>query len=139
MEIKLSRIGKTALLLAISDQEEEAFFKNKIQEMHGEMRAAVTFISGVRSKVTETFARSVLNTALQNNIINKKVAHMHAVMHAAMEAFQGIIPPTAISSSIKMKVAICADNHWVAVAVYGDSAVSTFTNHERCGFGLMHL
>lgn len=140
MEFKLTRIGRIAILAALSDEIEEQKMKEEILAANNNIRLAVTFISGNKSKVNETFARNILSAALQNNVIRKVPGHMHAVLHAALEALQGVMPmTTSVSSSVKVKVSICTDGVWLAVAAYGDSAVSSFTNHERCGFGIMHL
>ncbi|MEN3931610.1 HutP family protein [Microvirga sp. W0021] len=140
MEIKLTRIGKIAILAALSDESEEETIKADVLAGNNNIRLAVTFISGTRGKINETFTRNILNAAIQNNVIRKTPGQMHAVLHAALEALQGVTPQTtSVSSSVKVKVAICTDGVWLAVAAYGDSAVSPFTNHERCGFGIMHL
>lgn len=133
-----TRIGKIALLLSMSDEEEEITIKEAIAKREG-IRAAVTFVSGMTNKINTTYAKSILNAAIAGEVIKKTPNQVHAVLHASLEAFQAMTPRTSVSTSIKTKVAIVTDGKWVAVAAYGDSAFSAFTNHERGGLGVMHL
>ncbi|WP_339064025.1 HutP family protein [Tepidibacillus marianensis] len=43
------------------------------------------------------------------------------------------------SVSLAVKVAVVRDHHWIAVAMYGLSAIHPITNHHRIGLGIMHL
>lgn len=133
-----TRIGKIALLLSMSDEHEEVVIKEAIARREG-IRAAVTFVSGMTNKINTTYAKSILNAAISGEVIKKTPNQVHAVLHASLEAFQAMTPRTSVSTSIKTKVAIVTDGRWVAVAAYGDSAFSAFTNHERGGLGVMHL
>ncbi|CAK7009031.1 MAG: hypothetical protein DELT_00366 [Desulfovibrio sp.] len=133
-----TRIGKIALLLAMTDETEEVIIKEAIARRPG-IRAAVTFVSGMTNKINATYAKSILNAAIAGEVIKKSPNQVHAVLHASLEAFQAMTPRTSVSTSIKTKVAIVTDERWVAVAAYGDSAFSAFTNHERGGLGVMHL
>lgn len=137
--IELStRIGKIALLLAMTDEHEEVIIKEAIARRVG-IRGAVTFISGMTNKISSTYAKSILNAAISGGVIKKTPNQVHAVLHASLEAFRAMTPQTSVSNSVKIKVAIVTDGNWVAVAAYGDSAFSAFTNHERGGLGVMHL
>jgi len=133
-----TRIGKIALLLSMSDEHEEIIIKEAIARRHG-IRAAVTFVSGMTNKINTTYTKSILNAAISGEVIKKTPNQIHAVLHASLEAFQAMTPRTSVSTSVKIKVAIVTDGRWVAVAAYGDSAFSAFTNHERGGLGVMHL
>lgn len=133
-----TQIGKIALLLAMTDESEEALVKEAIVRREG-IRAAVTFVSGMTNKINTTFAKSILNAAIAGEVIKKNPRQVHAVLHASLEAFQAMTPRTSVSTSIKTKVTIVTDGKWVAVAAYGYSAFSAFTNHERGGLGVMHL
>lgn len=133
-----TRIGKIALLTAMSNEEEEVIIKEAIARRGG-IRVAVTFVSGMTNKINVTYAKSILNAAIAGEVIKKTPNQVHAVLHASLEAFQAMTPRTSVSTSIKTKVAIVTDDKWVAVAAYGDSAFSAFTNHERGGLGVMHM
>lgn len=133
-----TRIGKIAMILAITDTDEEAIIKNAITTREG-IKAAVTFVAGTAHKINTTYAKVIINAALGGGVIKKTPGQVHAVLHASLEAFQAMMPRTSISNHIKAKVAIVSDGKWVAVAAYGDSAFSAITNHERGGIGVMHL
>jgi hut operon positive regulatory protein len=139
MDIKIDRLGKAALMAALTSQEEETVMKANFASMFPGNRLAITFVSGLTSEVRKKIVQSVIACALQNGIIVKVENSVHAVMHAALEAFEHIESHIPVDASLKMKVAIVTDDRWVAVAIYGDSAIQVVTNHERAGFGMMHL
>lgn len=142
MEIAASRIGKLAILAAISSDEEEVRIKERIKErLDGDpnLKLTITYISGRKTEVEKIFVRSIVSAAIKCHTIPEKPGPVHAVIHAGLEAWHGLTSAVVGSVSLKMKVAITSDGHWLAVAVYGDSAMSTLTNHERMGFGVMHL
>ena len=43
------------------------------------------------------------------------------------------------SQDLALKIAIVRNTHWIAVGMFGESAMHPLTNHERCGLGIMHL
>ena len=135
---KSTRIGKIAMILSMTDENEEAAMKETVAKL-GDIRAAVTFIAGTAHKINTSYAKSIINAAVAGGVIKKHPGQVHAVLHASLEAFQAMMPRTSISNNMKAKVAIVTDGKWVAVAAYGDSAFSSVTNHERGGFGIMHL
>ncbi len=138
MEIEANRIGKLALLAAMTSREEEEKLKALVLEKQPNVKLAVTFISGTRNKIMDTITKSAVGCALQNNIVAADGVHIHAVMHATLEAIGGITNHL-IESSLKLKMSIVSDGKWVAVALYGDSAIHPLTNHERAGLGIMNL
>lgn len=138
ISISASRVGKVALLAALSDEKEEIYIKEQISSMK-DLRLAVTFVSGVSDFVKRKFIQSLVGCALNNNIIKKKAGHIHATIHAGLEALGGISSNVPIEASLKLKVAIARDSQWLAVAIYGESAFSPMTNHERSCMGVMHL
>jgi hut operon positive regulator len=138
MDINPDRIGKIAILLAISSREEEDRFKASLADMP-DIKTAVTFVSGLRSEVGKSYVKSVVNSALQANVVPKSSGGVHAVIHASLDAAQGLLFNSLAETSVKYKVAIVCNGRWVAVAVYGESAFHPTTNHERMGLGLMHL
>ena len=138
MEINANRLGKFALLAAMTDEEEERILRASPKACNG-YRLAITVVSGLSSEVKQTFVKAVIACALQNRIIEKNSIEAHAVVHAAVDALNGIVQHGPANASIKMKVAVASDAHWVAVAIYGDSAFLPLTNHERASMSLMHL
>lgn len=137
MEINAKRLGKFALLAAMTDEEEERALRASPKALNG-YRLAITVVSGLSSEVKQTFVKSVIACALQNRIIEKNSGEAHAVVHAAVDALNGIVQHGP-AASLKLKVAVASDGHWVAVAIYGDSAFLPLTNHERASMSLMHL
>ncbi|KIZ39506.1 transcriptional regulator [Rhodopseudomonas palustris] len=138
MELNASRIGKVAIMLAMSSNEEEAEFKAKIAN-ETSFKFSVMWVSGRKTEINKSFPRSILNAALKNRTIEDRPGATHALIHAGLEAMGGLIPTIPGDSSLKVKVVIIADAHWVAVVAYGESAFLPETNHERIGMGVMHL
>ena len=138
MEITTDRIGKLAMLAAMTSREEEDKLKEYVLKNYPQFKMAVTFISGTKNKITETITKSAVGCALQNEIVRSTSGDVHAVMHATLEALTGITNHF-IDSSLKLKMVIVSDGQWVAVALYGDSAIHPLTNHERAGLGVMNL
>ena len=139
MELKLNRIGKIAMAAALTDEHEEEIIKEYVKKYGIDYKLAVTFVTGLTSDIKKTFVKSIIGCALQNHIVKKKGTQMHALIHAALDALDGVIHSVPVDSSLKLKVGICTDYEWIAVAVYGDSAFYPLTNHERAGMGVMHL
>ncbi len=135
--MKLSRLGKIAMLASLSDDEEEKSIKELL--IDSDIKLAVTVVAGLVSTIRDSFVKSVIGCGLQNNIIRKNPVEIHGVVHAALDALTGVIHQVPIDASIKLKIAIASDGHWVAVALYGDSAFYPLTNHERGSLSLMHL
>lgn len=137
--LKSKRIGKIALIAACSDEKEEELIKQLVNSSGGDNKLAVTFVSGVTGDIKRVFVKSLIGCAIQNDLIEKKDTQVHAVVHAGLDALKGIISDIGTDTSLKLKVAIVRDKHWVAVALYGDSAYSSYTNHERAALGVMHI
>lgn len=139
MEMNYDRIGKLALLVAISDDNEERKLKQEINNSSSNFKVAVTVVSGLSSDIKKTFVKAIVGCSLQNNIIRKTGTQIHAVLHASLDAMAGVVHQVPAEASLKLKVGISTDGQWIAVAVYGDSAFYPITNHERSGMGVMHL
>lgn len=139
MEIKNNRIGRLALMAAMSDETEERELKKEINTDSTGYQLAITIITGLSSDVKKSFCKSIVGCSLQNEIISKSPTQVHAVLHASLDALTGVIHSVPAEASLKLKVGIVANNHWIAVAIYGDSAFYPITNHERCGLGVMNL
>ena len=138
MDFSFKRTGKIATLAALTDEEEEKKIKQELaSDPH--YRLAITVVSGISSEVKQNFVESIIGCALQNNIIVKSSGNIHAVVHAALDALNGVVHQVPADSSLKLKVAIVSDGKWIAVAIYGDSAFYPMTNHERSSMSMMHL
>jgi hut operon positive regulator len=138
MNIVADRVGKIAILASISSREEEDKLKGSLAGTP-DVKLAVTVVSGIRSEVGKSFVKSVVSSALQANVIRRTSGDIHAVVHAALEAARGLLLDSLAETSVKFKFAVVSDGHWVAVSAYGESAFHPETNHERMGFGVMHI
>jgi len=139
MEIELKRLGRIAMLAALTNESEEWAMKDIVKKENCNYKLAVTFISGLRHDIQANFIKSLVGCALQNNVIQKTGSKIHALVHAGLDAMSGVANQVPADGSLKLKVAIVADDTWIAVAVYGDSAYYPLTNHERACLGVMHL
>lgn len=137
IEVKLSRLGKIAMIAALSDEEEEIVIKEKLKNSN--IKIAITVVAGLVSTVKENFVKSIIGCVLQNNIVKKDSVEIHGVVHASLDSLTGIIHQVPVDASIKMKIGIACDGKWIAVAMYGDSAFYPLTNHERGSLSIMHL
>jgi hut operon positive regulator len=101
----------------------------------------VTEVGGnsVLSEFQTKTTKAVLGAALNSGIITKTPTNYHALLHATDEAKRGIMVNVASGVSVAVKVAIVRDKAWVAVAMFGESAIHPLTNHDRAGLGVMHL
>ncbi|AWK88384.1 HutP family protein [Azospirillum thermophilum] len=138
MDIHPDRLGKIAMLAALSSREEEGLFKDYIAK-NTKVKIGFTMVSGTRTDVTRTFVKSIVGCAMQSNLIQHHHNEIHGVIHAGLECLKGLSADVAAESSLKVKVAIATDGRWVVVAAYGESAFHPETNHERVGFGVMHI
>ena len=69
MEITTDRIGKLAMLAAMTSREEEEKLKEFVLKNYPQFKMAVTFISGTKNRITETITKSAVGCALQNEIV----------------------------------------------------------------------
>ncbi|QDR79426.1 HutP family protein [Sporomusa termitida] len=133
-------VGTAAMLLALTrTMADEDTVKAMLAEQG--YKVVVTEVGG-NSAVSEfqgKVTKAVLGAALNTGIITKTSANYHALLHATDEAKRGIMVNVASSASIAVKIAIVRDSQWVAVALFGESAIHPLTNHERAGLGIMHL
>lgn len=130
--------AKGAILLSVSeDREVEEFIKLNLNKKG--FKSAVTEVGGKSSEFNDKIISAVTGAALNNNIIEKRPTSMHALLHATIEAVKSLSLNIPLDVSLMMKVAIVSDSHWIAVSMFGKSALHPLTNHERMGFGIMHL
>ena len=136
----INGVGSAAVILSltrtIADEEKVKQYLNEDGYI-----CAVTEVGGNTSQgaFQERVIKAIVGAVLNNNIVTKEPAGIHAVLHAAMEAKKGIISNTATSSNVSAKIAIVRKDPWVAVSIFGESALYHITNHERGGLGIMHI
>lgn len=132
-------IGKSALLLALADtRQEESEIRTYLKNVYG-YETVVIEIGGILKDIRNRVVKSVLNAALNSNAIEKKTSHIHPLIHATVEAERGMMLHVPSESSFRMKVAVVVGPEWIAVAMYGESALHILSAHERVGLGVMHI
>lgn len=140
LERIVGSVSSAAMVLcltkSISDEDQVKSF------LHGKgYLFAVTEVGG-RSSVSDFQERStkaIIGACLNRQIIKKEAYEIHALLHAAEEAKKGIIVNVSSSTNLSLKVAVVRKDNWIAVAMFGDSAVHYISNHERAGLGVMHI
>lgn len=131
-------IGRWALLLAMSiSREQESIIKQTLSELR--YKFCITEVGGERAEFNKKLYKSVIGAALNNNIVVKCSNEVHALLHATEEAKKGFLFKEVDSLNIAVKVSIVREEHWLAVSMYGNSAMHNITNHCRAGLGLMHI
>ena len=136
----VSSVGHKALLLALTKTIEEEDNLKKIYRGEG-IKFVVTEIGGKssRGELQEKINKSVIGACLNERLIEKNGPNLHAVLHATEEAKKCILMNTTSTASVVLKIAIVRDEHWIAVAMFGESSIHPLTGHERCGLGIMHI
>lgn len=132
-------VGAAAMLLALTwslsiEEEIKAVLKNN------NLKFVVTEIGGKSyGEFQEKSTKSIIGACLNSGLIRKTAVEIHAVLHAAEEAKRGLLINASSSTSLAMKIAIVRNSEWVAVAMFGQSAIHPITNHTRAGLGVMHI
>lgn len=140
LESSIKTPGAAAMLLALTqtlydeDRVKQLVAKNGIKAVVTEVGGKTTFYD-----LNERINRAVIGACLNAGIIEKTTNDIHAVIHAAEEAKKGLLVSVSTSASLAMKIAVARDEHWIAVALFGKSALHYMTNHERAGLGIMHI
>lgn len=118
---------------------DEDYVKNYLKVKN--YKCAVTEVGGKSSLADfqERSTKSIIGACLNCDIIQKESSEIHALLHAAEEAKKGVIVNVSSSTHLSLKVAVVRKEHWIAVAMYGNSAVHYTTNHQRSGLGVMHI
>ena len=141
VQMRLTSTGdaaKAALYLAMSDGiAEERRIKDALQEIG--WRSVATEVGGISGELSAKVSRALVGAALNSGVVRKNTSEMHALLHAAQEAFRSFIPFGLLETSIGAKIAIVRNNQWIAVAVAGDTAFHAVAHHERMGVGVMHV
>lgn len=134
-----SKAGTAAMLLALTSTIKGEEKIKSLLRSEG-LKMAVTEVGGKNNgDFQDKMTRAVIGGCLNNNIIDKSSSSIHALLHAVEEAKKGVIVNTSTSASLALKVAVVRDEHWIAVSIFGQSAIHPITNHHRAGLGMMHL
>lgn len=140
LENSVNSAGSAAMLLALT---QTMFDEEKIKEIVAKngFKAVVTEVGGKTSfdDFNEKINRAVIGASLNSGIIQKTSGNIHALIHATEEAKKGILVSVSTSANLAMKIAVARDEQWIAVALFGKSALHYMTNHDRAGLGVMHI
>lgn len=140
LDSSINSAGTAAMLLALTQSlfDEEA--AKKLVSKNG-FKAVVTEVGGRTSfdDFNEKINRAVIGASLNSGIIQKTGNHIHALIHATEEAKKGILVSVSTSANLAVKISVARDENWIAVAVFGKSALHYMTNHDRAGLGVMHI
>ena len=131
-------VSRGAMLLALTEnREDEDQLKDILRKNN--YKCAVTEIGAPLKDFKEKVMKSVVATALNCNIIGSSEVEVHALVHAALEAVHGVLIASLANPSIIVKTSIVTNEKWIAVAMFGSTALHLKSNHERAGLGIMHL
>lgn len=140
MENSVKSVGTAAMLLALTqtiydeDQAKQMVAKNGFKAVVTEVGGKTNF-----NEFNEKINRAVIGASLNAGIIQKSTKDIHAIIHATEEAKKGLLVSVNSSASLALKVSVVRDDTWIAVALFGKSALHYMTNHDRAGFGIMHI
>lgn len=136
----IKSVGVAAMLLALTRtlKDEETAKRALTEAGH---KFVVTEVGGKTSydDFHEKVNRAVIGASLNSGIIEKTANDIHALIHATEEAKKGILVSDSSSASLALKIAVVRGSGWLAVALFGKSALHYMTNHERAGLGVMHI
>ena len=136
----IKSVGVAAMLLALTRtlKDEETAKRALTEAGH---KFVVTEVGGKTSydNFHEKVNRAVIGASLNSGIIEKTANDIHALIHATEEAKKGILVSVSSSVSLALKIAVVRGSGWLAVALFGKSALHYMTNHERAGLGVMHI
>jgi len=131
-------LGRAALMLAMTeDREKEESMKERLLSVG--YKAVATEVSGPLSDFKQKLIKNSVSAALNAGVVDNSPQKLHAVVHATLEAVQSILIVSLANPSVKVKVSIVTDGLWLAVGMFGSTALHVLTNHERAGLGVMHL
>lgn len=136
----IKSVGVAAMLLALTRtlKDEETAKRALTEAGH---KFVVTEVGGKTSydDFHEKVNRAVIGASLNSGIIEKTANDIHALIHATEEAKKGILVSVSSSASLALKIAVVRGSGWLAVALFGKSALHYMTNHERACLGVMHI
>ena len=126
----IKSVGVAAMLLALTRtlKDEETAKRALTEAGH---KFVVTEVGGKTSydDFHEKVNRAVIGASLNSGIIEKTANDIHALIHATEEAKKGILVSVSSSASLALKIAVVRGSGWLAVALFGKSALHYMTNH----------
>lgn len=140
LESSIVSPGTAAMMLALTQTIYDEDLAKKLVAKKG-LKAVVTEVGGktIFDDFNDRINRAVIGACLNSGLIEKKSNDIHAVIHATEEAKKGLLVSVSTSASLALKIAVSRNEHWIAVALFGKSALHYMTNHERAGLGVMYI
>lgn len=131
---------RAAMLLAMTRTlYEENALKEQLSLIPG-IRFAVCEAGGLCDQVQRRINAKLLGVSVNHKVIDDRQAgQVHSFFHAVLEAKRGMMLDVPTTASLAMKVAVVVKDEWIAVAIFGQSAMHITTNHFRAGLGVMHF
>lgn len=129
---------RQAILLAMTQNMEQE--KEMIQELQGMgIKCVATMASGFNSDISPKLVNNLVGACLNANIIEKKTAHIHPLVHALHEAMDGGHITREISQNCRLKVAVVRCEEQISICIYGDLAIHELSAHKSIGIGFQIL
>lgn len=132
-------LGRAAITLAMTEDRDEEESCKKLLSAQG-YKVVATEVSGQLMEAQQKIIKNTVTAAVNTKLISNDRRQIHSINHAVLEAMQGVVTASnAPNPSLKLKIAVVTDNEWVAVGMFGYSALYFSTNQEKCGLGIMSL
>lgn len=137
------RIGRTALMLALTENEEELMKNENV----------VWCVGKVGTMDSQKVVAAIETAAKQNGVINGALyREVHSLYHAILEAIQGVtrghVQLGDVLRTVGLRFAVVRgkpyknanEGDWIAVALYGTiGAPIKGSEHESAGLGINHI
>lgn len=130
--------ARQAILLAMTQSMEQE--KEMIRELQGMgIKCAATMAAGFNFDISPKLINNLVGACLNANIIEKKKAHIHPVVHALHEAMDAARVTREISQNCRLKVGVVRYEDQISISIYGDIAIHELSAHKTVGVGFQIL
>ena len=120
--------ARQAILLAMTQSMEQE--KEMIRELQGMgVKCVATMAAGFNFDISPKLINNLVGACLNANIIEKKKAHIHPVVHALHEAMD----------AARIKVGVVRYEDQISISIYGDIAIHELSAHKTVGVGFQIL
>jgi hut operon positive regulator len=137
------RIGRTAMMLALTEEEEQFVLPDNV----------VWCVGKVGTMDSQKVVAAIETAAKQNGVINGALyREVHSLYHAILEAIQGVtrghVQLGGVLRTVGLRFAVVRgkpyrnanEGDWIAVALYGTiGAPIKGSEHESAGLGINHI
>jgi hut operon positive regulatory protein len=137
------RIGRTAMMLALTEEEELINLNENV----------VWCVGKVGTMDSQKIVAAIETAAKQNGVINGALyREVHSLYHAILEAIQGVtrghLQLGGVLRTVGLRFAVVRgkpyknfnEGDWIAVALYGTiGAPIKGSEHESAGLGINHI